>query len=137
MTKELDKYYRDIDRKLQLLSRSRRAAILREHRGSVSDYLKDNPDATVKEIEISFGTPEQVAESFLQMSDLKQTEQKLQTKGVIVKIVLIAVGILVAAALILGTVYVVDNHKFTNGEGTYSPAMSGYGEPDPNALATY
>lgn len=130
MKKKLNRYFREINGKLLVLPRKKRAAVMGDFRGSVSAFLQENPEAAFQEVEAAFGTPDQVAEGFLQSSDFRQTERKLCLKRKIFAAVCIALGILVAAALILGTVYVVDNYHYTHGQWEDSPAMSGVYIPD-------
>ena len=110
---------------------------MQELRGNVASFLQDNPDATVKEVEIYFGSPAQVAESFLQASDFQQTEQKVHMKKRVFTALCVAMGVLVAVALILGTIYVVDNYKFTHGYWENSQVQSGPPGSDSDALFTY
>lgn len=137
MKKKLNRYFREINGKLLVLPRKKRAAVMGDFRGSVSAFLQENPEAAFQEVEAAFGTPDQVAEGFLQSSDFRQTERKLCLKRKIFAAVCIALGILVAAALILGTIYVVDIHHYAHGHFEDSPAMSGFAESNPNAIETY
>ena len=137
MTRELNRYFKDIDKKLLILSGKQRMAILQELRGNVSSFLQENPNATVKDVEAYFGSPVQVAEGFLQAGDFQQTERKVHINRRVLTVLCIAIGVLVTAALILGTVYVVDNYKFTHGYWEKSPPQYGPSESDPDALYTY
>lgn len=137
MTRELNRYFKDIDKKLLVLSGKQRMAILQELRGNVSSFLQENPNATVKDVEAYFGSPVQVAEGFLQAGDFQQTERKVHINRRVLTVLCIAIGVLVTAALILGTVYVVDNYNFTHGHWEASQVQYGPSESNPDALYTY
>lgn len=137
MTKELNAYFKEIESRLHTLPRKKRAAVLQEYRENVSAFLEENPGAVFQEVEAAFGTPSQVEESFLRLGDFKEAEQRLHSSKQILRIVRIAVCILVAAILILGTIYVVDNHLFVHGSWEISSAQEGHSQSKPDALGTY
>ncbi len=137
MTKELNGYFKDIESRLHTLPRKKRAAVLREYRDNVAAFLEENPGAAFQEVEAAFGTPSQVEESFLRSEDFQKTEQRLHTNKQILRIIRIALAILVAAILILGTIYVVDNHQFAHGSWYVSSAQEGPYEGNSNAIERY
>ncbi len=137
MTKELNGYFKDIESRLHTLPRKKRAAVLREYRDNVAAFLEENPGAAFQEVEAAFGTPSQVEESFLRSEDFQKTEQRLHINKQILRIIRIVIAILVAAILILGTIYVVDTWMYTHGEWVNTSAQEGPPESDTSAIATY
>jgi len=137
MTKELNAYFKEIESRLHTFPRKKRAAVLREYRENVSAFLEENPGAAFQEVEAAFGTPSQVEESFLRLGDFKETEQRLHTNRQILRIVRIAVCVLIAAAVILGVIFVADAWSFNHGNGVYSPVQSGSYEGNSNAIERY
>ena len=93
--------------------------------------------ATVEEMQAFFGTPEAIAEAFLQSDEFNTTKKVVSSRRRIVQIVLIAICALAAAAVILGTVYVVNAYQYTHGFWVEEPAQEGHSIPEPDALETY
>ena len=112
MRKDVEAYLKEIERGLFTCPRKKRTAFLNDFRGSVNSYLEDHPMAPVQELQSFFGTPDAIAESFLHSDEFSTTKRVVSSKQRIVRIVLIAVCALVAAALILGTVFVAGNFNY-------------------------
>ena len=137
MRKDVEAYLREIERGLFTCPRRKRAAFLSDFRGCLNSYLEEHRMATVEEIQAFFGTPEAIAEAFLQSDEFNTTKRVVSSKKRITSIVLIAVFVLFVAALILGTVYVVDHYQYTHGYWVEGPAQEGVIPPNPDALETY
>lgn len=120
MTKELEVYFREIENKLFTFSRKKRAACLKEHRGNVDLFFKENPDATFREMEAYFGTAEEIAESFLHEEKYADAEKKFNVKHTGVRVICVSVILALIIALVLGAVYVVDVYRFNHGHIEYS-----------------
>ena len=137
MRKDVEAYLREIERGLFTCPKRKRAAFLSDFRGSLNSYLEEHRMATVEEIQAFFGTPEAIADAFLQSDEFNTTKKVVSSRRRIVQIVLIAVFVLFVAALILGTVYVVDHYQYTHGYWVEEPAQEGVIPPNPDALETY
>ena len=137
MRKDVEAYLREIERGLFTCPKRKRAAFLSDFRGCLNSYLEEHRMATVEEMQAFFGTPEAIAEAFLQSDEFNTTKKVVSSRRRIVQIVLIAVFVLFVAALILGTVYVVDHYQYTHGYWVEEPAQEGVIPPNPDALETY
>lgn len=137
MRREIEKYLKQIESNLYTCPRKKRSAFLRDFRGNIDAYIREHPNATLPELKSIFGLPEAIAESFLQSDEFTTTKQVVSSKKWIIRILLTAVCILVAAALIFGTIYVVDIYKFTHGYAAMEPIQEGFTPPDPDAIASY
>ena len=134
MRKDVEAYLREIERGLFTCPRRKRAAFLSDFRGCLNSYLEEHRMATVEEMQAFFGTPEAIAEAFPQSDEFNTTKQVVSSRRRIVQIVLIAICALAAAAVILGTVYVVNAYQYTHGFWVEEPAQEGYFIPNPDAL---
>ena len=137
MNQDIEAYLKQIERNLFTCSRKKRSAFLRDFRGGIDSYLAEHPQATAQELRMVFGTPEAIAESFMQSDGVNVTKKVVSSKRTIFRVVLIAVCALVAAAVIFGTLYIIDYHRFTHGYWVEEPAVIGEIPPDPDALETY
>ena len=137
MSREIEAYLKQIERGLFTCPKKKRAAFLRDFRGNLNTYIEEHPNASVQELQSIFGTPEAIAEGFLQSDEFTTTKKVVSSKKRIVRILIAAVCALVVAAIVLGAVYVVDNHKFTHGYYEETPGQVGHSTPDPDALESY
>ena len=137
MSGELKAYYRAIDKKMLNCSKQKRRKILSIHRGNIEAYFEENPDATIKDIEAYFGSPEKIAESFLQSSEYQETEKKFSINRNVIRIFLIvAIAILIVFS-ILGTIYIYDGYRYSHGSFTDSSVHEGVVSIPSDALETY
>ncbi len=95
LDKELNRYYRDIGKRLTCPAALRRQTVERI-RGGVEDYLEENPGAEFTQIRQRFGTPETIADEVL--SAMEPSEVRRYAKRV--RLVRIAVITLIVGALI-------------------------------------
>ena len=137
MSREIEAYLKKIERGLFICPKNKRTSFLRELRGTFDAYSEEHPGTSVQELQSVFGTPESIAEGFLRSEEFATTKKIVSSKRKIVRIVLIAVCALVAAALILGTIFIVDNYGFTHGYMETSPAQEEVIPQNPNALSSY
>ena len=112
MSREIEQYYKQIEHSLFTCPKRKRTSFLREFRGSVSAYVEEHPQATMQELQNIFGTPESIAEAFLQSDEFSTTKKVISSKRRIARIVLIAISVLVAAAVILGAIYVIGKYSY-------------------------
>ncbi len=95
---ELKDYYLQIDR-LTLCDRRRKKEFLCQLKENVEEFISDLPEATMQDVEKTFGTPEAIAESFTANTDGVQIRKQVKLKKVLVMAVI--------AALIIYALFVV------------------------------
>ena len=88
--KELKTYYRDVQKALPC-SVSQRQKLMQDIRCAVSGYLQEHPEADIETVTAHFGTPQQIAETYLAEMPPQKLRQQLKVKKWIV-------GIIAAAA---------------------------------------
>ena len=88
--KELKTYYRDVQKALPC-SVSQRRKLMQDIRCAVSGYLQEHPEADIETVTAHFGTPQQIAETYLAETPPQKLRQQLKVKKWIV-------GIIAAAA---------------------------------------
>lgn len=137
MSREIEAYLQQIERNLFTCPKKKRVAFLRDFRGSLNAYIEEHPAASVQELQGMFGSPEEIAEAFLQSEQFDTSKNVFSSKKRISRIVLIAVCTLVAAALIYGAIYIVDTHRYAYGSWVETPAEGGLPTPEPDAISTY
>lgn len=136
MEKISKKYLRSVKRKMAGSS-SEKAIILKQLKSGVEHFEEENEITDISQLNARFGSPETIAESYLQASDPEQTGRKIKVKNRVLIAICVALGALALAAVILGTIYVSDIHGYAYGYWTESQVQSGPPESDPNAIATY
>lgn len=94
--RELRKYLRQIKAEL-FCPREMRKRILGELKGNVAAYLQEHPEATFTDIRENFGSPQQIAASYVEELSTPELIQKLKLRRRILRSVVAIVG---AAALL-------------------------------------
>lgn len=69
MSKEIKKYLKEIKLLLPAFSKEEKK-FLRDLLERIEDYLDENPNATMQDIENQFGTPTEIAQSYMSSLDL-------------------------------------------------------------------
>ena len=87
---QLRRYYWQISRRISCPA-CRKRQIMENIRSGVNDFLQENPDADIAAIMQHFGTPEQIAGSYLSEMDPKELQKSLNVRKRIITLVLIAV----------------------------------------------
>jgi len=134
MSREVEAYLQRIEENLFICPKKKRHAFLRDFCGSLNAYIEEHPAASVQELQGMFGSPEEIAESFLQSEQFDHSKKVFSSKKRVSRIILIAVCVLVAAALILGTIYVVETHRYAHGYWVETPVEDGRSTPIPDAI---
>ena len=134
MRREIEQYLKQIESNLYTCPRKKRSAFLRDFRGNIDAYIEEHPNATLPELKSIFGSPEAIAESFLQSDEFATTKEVVSSKKWIIRTLLAAACILVVGTLILGTIFVVDNYRYTHGYIVVEEIQEGFVSPDPNAI---
>ncbi|MBR6982010.1 MAG: hypothetical protein IKH75_00525 [Ruminococcus sp.] len=97
--KERNQYINQI-KKLLFCSSKDRKKFLKEFNDNIDDFLKDNPEANIEELQKAMGTPQEIADGFLGNANTKDIKKR--TSIVRVLIIIGVVGILILAITLLG-----------------------------------
>ena len=92
--KERKQYINKI-KKLLFCSSKDRKKFLHDFNENIDDFLKDNPEASIDELQKAMGTPQEIAEEFLSNIDTKELRKR--TSIVRVLIIIGAVALLIFA----------------------------------------
>ena len=101
--KELRKYFRQVMNRIPGCGKWRKQ-FSRQLNQRISDFLEEQPDADMEQIVRHFGTPQQIAEAYVQEMDAGTVLQKLHVGNRIVRMVAVALFValtLIAAALVI------------------------------------
>ena len=108
--KELKKYYNEIFSAL-ICDRKQKKAFLNDFSANVDEYLTACPEADIDKIKAEFGTPEEIASSFIANSDTIKIKKKLDIK----KLILIAVIIVLTIYIAFIIISLIDVHTEAHG----------------------
>ena len=107
---ELKKYYNEISTVL-ICERKQKKAFIKDLSANVDEYLAVCPEADIDKIKAEFGTPEEIASSFIANSDTIKIKKKLDIK----KLILIAVVVALAIYLAFIIISLIDVHTEAHG----------------------
>lgn len=110
LKKELQVYFKEVE-DLLLCDRKSKKAFLRDLQADVDEFVSTEPDADLNGIRTAFGTPSEIAESFLKNADIVQLKKKMNIKKIIL-IALLAV-VLVYVAFVVASF--IDVHTEAHG----------------------
>lgn len=96
---ELKLYFKDVSDKL-ICDRKQKKYFIECLKTDVKDFIAESPDATLKQIEAVFGTPEVIAQSFMGNIDSTEIKRKLDIKKCIIGAVAVALLIYLAFVVI-------------------------------------
>lgn len=112
--KEIEKYLSEIQNNL-VGSNKAKKNIISEIEGLVYDYAEVKGVKDISDIYSHFGTPEEMAQTYLSQSDPKKIARAVRIKKAVVIGVIVAL-VLVAASLLIS---LMDAHKSYNNEKNY------------------
>ena len=107
-------YFREIKRLLPCNAKEKKLCIMDLER-DVDDFLENCPSATLEVLCAAIGTPQSIAESFLERIDPEQLSHKVSAKR---KIAIGVIAVVAALAIAIGIVVVVfadDLRNYHNG----------------------
>lgn len=107
---ELKKYYSEISDAL-LCSAKTKNAFLSELQAQVDEYITSEPEATMESVVLTFGTPEQIGNSFLESSDCTKIKKKLDIK----KYILLALAVILLVYVAFIIISLIDVHTEAHG----------------------
>lgn len=113
-TRQVRHYLRQI-KKLIPADCAGKKELLKTIEQRLMDELAEHPDASVADFEADFGTPEEIADSFLEESSGSMREKKIRRKNkwiILVGCVLVMISI----ALVRYTYYLIDHTTVTETE---------------------
>ncbi len=111
--KERKKYIQQI-RKNLICSNEQRKIFLDSFSDNIDEYLKDNPDADFSQLQKDLGTPEEIANSFLESVSVTHIKRRMSFVKWIILGVVVALAIYITAIIIA----LIDAHFSHNGSGT-------------------
>lgn len=112
--KQIRQYFRQIQKCIPGGAKGKKQ-ILSNIQQSVENYLLENPDADFNTLQSHFGTPQQVAEAYIENMNADEIMGKLNTKKLVLRI---AIGAVIVAILIWAICLIValnQNEKDVNG----------------------
>lgn len=129
------KYFRKIKRNIPYFATNRRK-FLQDFRENLSSYLSERETASEAELIERFGSPEEIACSFLPADNTPEDLKKIRRKNWIVRaVVALFAAILITLAAVF-TVYTVEQHNFFHGH--YEVTMGeGHSPSHPDAVEVH
>lgn len=107
---ELKKYYSDVSGAI-VCDRKQKSAFMKDLKSNVDEYLTSNPEATDEDIRGCFGSPDRIADSFLENTDPAKIKRRLDIKKCII-IAIIAAMIIYLAFVVIS---LIDVHTEAHG----------------------
>lgn len=110
--KELRQYLKSIS-DLLLCKPKKRKQFMSDFSNSIDDFLQNNPDASINDLEKALGTPQEIAEEF--MADVSPKDVKKRVSIARIAIIPITVGALIIVAVCV--LLIIDAYKNHNSHG--------------------
>lgn len=107
-------YFQEIKRLLPCNAKEKNRCIM-ELESDVDDFLEDCPSPTFEVLRASIGTPQSIAESFLERIDPEQLSHHVSAKRKIAIGVVAVVAILAIALSVTAFIFADDIHRYFNG----------------------
>lgn len=107
---ELKAYYSEIEKNL-ICEHRQKTAFMAELKANIDEYLAISPDADIERIKAEFGTPDEIASSFIGNSDVQTIKKRLDIK----KSILIAIALALAIYLAFVVISLIDIHTEAHG----------------------
>ncbi len=121
MNKHLKAYYKEIS-SLMVCEGKLKKAFIKELKSAVNEYTELNPTCTIEDISAVFGTPEEIAFSFIENGSFTKVKKQLDVKRVIIAAVITALIIWFAFAVIS----LIDVHQEAHGTLTEGMLIISY-----------
>ena len=110
--KELRQYLKSIS-DLLLCKPKKRKQFMSDFSNSIDDFLQNNPDASINDLEKALGTPQEIAEEF--MADVSPKDVKKRVSIARIAIIPITLGVLIIVAVCV--LLIIDAYKNHNSHG--------------------
>lgn len=114
--KELKRYYREIKSWLPCVGKLRQKIVI-EIKERVSHYLEENPEATFSDIQIRFGSPQQIAAAYTDEMSTNELLTNLRVRRKITRILTTAAAIALSLWIIAISIALIDDANADNGYG--------------------
>ena len=105
---DIRNYISDVGKNL-VCSRKQKKQILKDIENDVLDYTDNKQITDINEIYAHFGSPEELAKSFLSVADIKTVKRKIRTRNIILAIA--AVALTAIAVFVVCTIIKVETSK--------------------------
>ena len=109
LKKELNAYFKKVDAQL-LCDRKSKIVFLTDLKNDIDEFVQES-DADFDSIQATFGTPEEIAESFLKNTDIANIKKKMNVR----KIILFALLAVVLVYIIFVVASFIDVHTESHG----------------------
>ncbi|MBQ7296035.1 MAG: hypothetical protein IJW86_10790 [Clostridia bacterium] len=110
MKNELKAYYSEIEKNL-ICERRQKSAFMAELKANIDEFLAISPDADIERIKAEFGTPEEIADSFISNSNAGVIKKRFDIK----KSILIAIALALVIYLAFVVISLIDVHTEAHG----------------------
>lgn len=110
LKKELSGYYRQVE-DLLLCDRKSKIVFLTDLKNDIDEFVQQDPEADLDSIVSAFGSPAEIAESFLKNADIANIKKKMNVK----KILLFSLLAVVLVYVIFVVASFIDVHTEAHG----------------------
>ncbi len=131
--RDVEKYLRDV-RKLLHCPRAQRREFLRQLEANIYSYISENEVGNMEGVIKEFGSPEDIAQSFLDEIDTKLVRRSIRSSQ---RNACIALGILLVTSIFLVTICMIELIDHINFRDGYWVDTIGYGSPPPEPTNTF
>lgn len=114
--KDLKRYFHEIKGWLPCVGKLKRK-IFAEIKERVSHYLEENPEATFSDIQIRFGSPQQIAAAYTDEMSTNELLTNLRVRRKITRILTTAAAIALSLWIIAISIALIDDANADNGYG--------------------
>ncbi len=104
--KELNKYFSQVK---QNCPREYRTKMMPVIKGNVLDYLEENPNCSMSDVNAQFGAPEKFASEYIMAMDDAEKCKILRTSKFIKRVVIIGVTVVVLIIAVTAAFIIIDN----------------------------
>lgn len=108
--RERKQYLNQIEKSL-ICKGAQRKQFLNSFEDNMDEYLRDNPDADFAQLEKDMGTPQEIANAFLENEDASKIKKRMNFKKWIIAAIIIII-LMAAVTLILS---LIDSYKARRG----------------------
>lgn len=111
--KERKKYIQEIKRNL-VCNNEQRKKFLASFSDNMDEYLNDNPDADFAQLQKDLGTPEEIANAFLENASASNVKKRMS----FVKWIIASVVVIVLSVIVTLVIEIINAHIQNGGYGT-------------------
>ena len=112
ITERERKQYLNQIKKLLVCKGNQRKQFLKSFEDNMDEYLRDNPDADFAQLEKDMGTPQEIANAFLENEEASKIKKRMSFKKWII-IAIIVVILMIASTLVLALIDAHKSHRAT------------------------